>query len=317
MANENNESEESKYYLREVLQHNFLHTVHIVANQFTVSGWLPPFSETFLAGGTALIKRADEEENESFFEMHYGECLLLLDMMSRIETVFQFTLPTFKEKMENMTEDERENYEMSLDLVEMMTQVKEEMTETFPEINEIFENAEIIRKKEAAERKTMNLDNVKILNGMSLKDPFYRHFFLNLFNFFEAFIVLGESSFSERVRKADFYCIKDIKAVRERIIKATEDALVQPDYYLQFTLEDTFVLFMVNNIYQKIFASDAADEADHFMENAKVPNAKTSAKEIRSFTLQLSAKLQILLEHIGEVNEDFYELIEPVEEFGV
>lgn len=232
MSYENNESEQSKYYLPEVLQHSFLHTVYIVANQFTDSGWLPPFSETFKAGGAAIIKRADEEKNEAFFEMHYGECLLLLDMMSRIETVFQVTLPNFKEKEEEMTEFERENYDMSVSLVEMITQVKEEMTEAFPEINELFANVEIIRKKEAAERKTMGLDSVKILNGMSLKDPFYSYFFLNLFNFFEAFIVLGKSNFSERVREADFYCIKDIKAVRERIIKATEDALLQPDYYL-------------------------------------------------------------------------------------
>lgn len=74
---------------------------------------------------------------------------------------------------------------------------------------------------------------------------------------------------------------------------------------------------MVNNIYQKIFASDAADEAGIFMDNAQLPDIKITAKEMRSFTLQLSAKLQILLEHIGETHEDFYELIEPVEEFGV
>ena len=317
MTNENNKSEESNFYLPEVLQHDFLHTVYILANQFTESGWLPPFSETFIVGGAALIKRADEETNEAFFEMNYGECLFLLELMSRLETVFQFTLPTFKEKMEDMTEEERENYEVSIDLVEMMTQVKAEMIEAFPAINKIFEEAEIIRKKEADEKKTMGLDNVKILNGMSLKDPFYGYFFLNLFNFFEGFIILGGSSFSERVREADFYCIKDIKAVRERVIKATEDALVEPDYYLQFTLEDTFVLFMVNNIFQKIFASDAADEVDIFMDKVKMFGKSNSAKEMRGFMLQLSAKLQTLLEHIGEFHEDFYDLVEPVEEFGV
>jgi len=313
----NEENESTKYLLRAVLQKNFMVTVNTLAKHFTATGVLPPMSEPFVTGGAALMKRAEEEENEEFFEMNYPECLFLMDMMSRIETVFNVTIPTFDKNLENMTEEERENYEMSLDLVEMMAQVKGEIIETFPSINQIFINAEILRKKEADERKTMNLDNKTVLNAISMADPFQGNYFQLLFSFFEAFIILGESSFSERVREADFYCIKDINTVRERMNKAIADSLKKPNYYLEFTTEDLFVLFMVNNIYQKIFASDAGDAADYYMENTKIPGVTATAKEIRSFTLQLSAKLEILLDRIGEGNLDFDELVEPVIAFGV
>ncbi len=313
----NEENESTKYLLRAVLQRNFMVTVYVLAKQFTATGALPPMSEPFVTGCATLMKRAEEEENEEFFEMNYPECLFLMDMMSRIETVFNITIPTFDKKLEDMTEEVRENYEMSLDLVEMMAEVKGEILETFPSMNQIFINAEIIRKKEADERKTMNLDNKTVLNAISMADPFQGNYFLLLFSFFEAFIILGESSFSERVREADFYCIKDINTVRERMKKAIADSLKKPNYYLEFTTEDLFVLFMINNIYQKIFASDAADAADYYMENTKIPGVTATAKEIRRFTLQLSAKLELLLDRIGEGNLDFDELVEPVIAFGV
>ena len=313
----NEENESTRYLLRAVLQKNFMQTVYILAKQFTLNAALPKMNENFTEGCELLMKRANEEENEEFFEMNYPECLFLLDMMSRIEAVFKITLPTFEKKLEDMSEDERENYEMSTDLIEMMTQVKDEILEAFPSMHQIFIDAEILRKKQADERKTMNLDNKTVLNGILMADPFQGNYFLLLFSFFEAFIILGESSFSERVREADFYCIKDINTVRERMKKAIADSLKKPNYYLNFTTEDLFVLFMVNNIYQKIFASDASDAADYYMENTKIPGVTATAKEIRSLTLQLSAKLELLLLKIGEGNLDFDELIEPVVEFGV
>ena len=313
----NEQDETHIYFLRAVLQKNFLFTVYELSKEFTTKGILPPMNEPFVTGGAALIKRAEEEDNEAFFEMNYPECLFLLDMMSRIETVFEVTIPNLEKQLEEMTEEAREHFEISLDLAEMMTQVKGEIIEAFPSMNQIFIDAEILRKKEADERKTMNLDNKTVLNAISMADPFQGNYFLLLFSFFEAFITLGKSSFSERVREADFYCIKDIKAVRERMKKAIAKSLKKPNYYLKFTTEDLFVLFMVNNIYQKLFASDAGDAADYYMENTKIPGITATAKEIRSFTLQLSAQLELLLEKIGESNMDFDDLVAPVIAFGV
>ena len=313
----NEENDSPKYLLRAVLQKNFLGTVYTLAKDFTENGHLPPMNEIFLKGSDALIKRAEEEENETYFEMEYIECLFLLDMFGRIEAVFTLTLPTFETRLLEMSEEERENYEMSIDLKEMMTQVKNEMIETFPLLNEIFVEAEKIRKKMVDDAKTMNLDSKKVLNAISMKEPFHGNYILLMFSFFEAFITLGESNFSKRVQEADFYCIKDIKAVRERMIKAIADSLVQPDYFLEFTLEDVFVLFMVNHIYQKIYASDAGDDADYYMETTKIPGVTATPKEIRNFTLQLSAKLELLLEKIGEFDEDFDDLIQPIIDFEV
>ncbi len=313
----NDENEAPKYLLRAVLQKNFLTTVYIVAKDFTDNGHLPPMNESFLKGSDALMKRAEDEENETYFEMEYVECLYLLDMFSRIEAVFTLTLPTFEARLLEMTEIERENYEMSIALKEMMTQVKNEMTETFPQLGEIFEEAEKLRKKMIDDAKTMNLDNENVINAISMKEPFHGNYILLMFSFFEAFITLGESSFSKRVREADFYCIKDIKAVRERMINAIAESLVQTDYFLEFTLEDLFVLFMVNHIYQKIYASDAGDDVEYFMVNTKFSGFTATVKEIRTFTLQLSAKLELLLAKIGEDDFDFEDLIVPVKEFEV
>ncbi len=274
--------------------------------------------EEFDEDNIKLKARLSVADPESTFKMTEHECLVMCQMMGVIKFYHHHIVVAGMEGNNNVTQEQLDAREMFDEVIEEIKELSDTIFEVFPDIREPFYADETNRKKQKDEAKTLGLDKTVVATQISIANPAMSHYMANLFAFFDFFIILGVSDFSERVREADFCCITEVNEVREIYKNAVKATKRDAQYPTSLTLRDVVVFLMLNNLFQKITFSDAGDELENmFEETATRGGGKATAKDMRTHMLKLAKILEDHLYNAAIDIDGFKEAIRPILNFPV
>ena len=274
--------------------------------------------EEFDEANVKLKARLSAADPESSFKMTEHECLVMCQMMGVIKFYHHYIVVAGMEGMENPSQEQLNTREMFDEVIEQIQELSDAIFEVFPSIKEPFYFDENNRKKQKDEAKTLGLDKTVVATQISIASPAMSHYMANLFAFFDFFIMLGVSDFSERVREADFCCITEVNEVREIFKKAVKATKRKATYATSLTLRDIVVLLMLNNLFQKTTFSDAGDELENIFEETAIRGeGKATAKDMRNHMLKLAKILEDHLYNAAIDIDGFEKAIRPIFNFPV
>ena len=265
----------------------------------------------------SLQTRISIAKSEEVFMMSYQDCLVVLEVMSKIKFYYNRIILPNIENNENLIQEDFEMFEMFKSIIEQIKEIGDAMIAIFPILEEPFYADERRLKKEKEEAKSLGLDKTTTIVQMSLSNERWSKFVTSIFVLFEYFIWLGESEFSQRVREADFCCITEIREVKELIEREIAATKLDQHHPTSFSLRDVIVLMMINTILQKAYFSDCADELYASFSDPMKDDEEQNPKKLRDYVLSHAAAVnEYLLEQACD-KEGFQEALEPIDEFPV
>lgn len=284
--------------------------------QFTESGLFNPSTPAIAQGIRDLLKKVKALSGEGNFKFTFGECALLYSIMVKVKIVFHTVYP-------KMEQDEREgklvkqgNFtsQLLIDMQDFIDGIMDDMCETFPQFREEVARFRKSLHNADLEARTMEADNKTIVLRFIMTQEIELRFLHLIFQMFDYMILQSNYSFSESVREAPFFYVTDYKEVYEKV----ETAAIGNIMSIDFTLRDVIVVYIVSNLTQKLYFTDAGDDFMAIFDKVSAGAANgISGVELRNLYLQLAARINEVIEEKVEDETAFTRLVKPVTEFMI
>ena len=265
----------------------------------------------------SLYARIYIANSEDPFLFGYHDCLVVLEIMSKLKFYYRNAVLPNTEGKEILTKEEFAARNMFDNLMLQIKEIADGIIKVFPILAEPFYQEEKRIQKEKDEAKTLGLDKTTPIILMSLANEQWADYIESLFDLFELFIWLGTSEFSERVRAADFCCITEVREFKQFFDTTLEITKIDKDYKFSLSLRDVVVMLMMNSISQKAYFADCGDDLIAFYQSQIIEEDDISAIEVRNHMLRYGETLKEYIYDAVKDKKGFQEAIQPIFDFPV
>ena len=295
---------------------NFIPGILKLVEDHAHEGLYPKTKEPLEERTKALLDKVLQLDDEEECRLTANECILFFHLLTNAKLLLNSLLWRIErsEAEGRMTEELASTVE-PLELMSALIDEKmEELAATFEVIR--IRLAEVKRDFRDIElrKKTLGADNVETVIHFQATESLNLSFLVLIFEIFDIMILKNDYGFSGRVREADFFSLLDFEEVREKVNSALDNQMTSID----LTMRDAVVIYMVSNIMQKLYFTDAGDAFMNIFETVTAfAGIAAESKNVRNSCLRLAAQLNEAIVSDTENIHIFNSFTKPVNEFSV